>query len=88
MLDSARLQDYDIKIAHISSNKNTSDYSSMRPYAHPQENNQYLKEYVSFVCKNACPKALTLDDIKQAMKSDKVLQKLKYLTLKKRWLEI
>ena len=82
------LQSYDFKIVHISSNENISDYSSRDPFAHPQENNQYLKEYVSFICKNACPKALTLNDIKQATKNDKTLQKLKYLILENRWFEI
>ena len=43
---------------------------------------------VSFVCKNAYPKALTLDDIKQATKNDKTLQKLKYLILENRWFGI
>ena len=54
-----RLQGYDFKIAHISSNENISDYSSRHPFAHPQENNQCLKEYVDFVCKNLCTRALT-----------------------------
>ena len=83
-----RLQDYDFKIPHISSNENISDYSSKHPFAHPLENNQYLKEYVSFVCKNTCPKSLTLNDIKQATKNDKTLQKLKHLILENRWFEI
>ena len=83
-----RLQDYDFKIPHISSNENISDYSSKHPFAHPLENNQYLKEYVSFVCKNTCPKSLTLNDIKQATKNDKTLQKLKPLILENRWFEI
>ena len=43
---------------------------------------------VSFVCKNAYPEALTLDDIKQATKNDKTLQKLKYLILENRWFGI
>ena len=33
-------------------------------------------------------KGFTLDDIKQAMKNDKTLQKLKYLILEKRLFEI
>ena len=70
------------------SNENISDYSSRHSFPHPQENNQYLKEYVSFVCKSACPKALTLNDIKQATKNNKTLQKLKYLILENRWFEI
>ena len=82
------LQGYDFKIAHISSNENISDNSSRHPFAHPQESNQYLKEYISFVCKNACPKALTLDDVKQAAKNDKTLQKLKYLILENKWFKI
>ena len=82
-----RLQGYDFKIAHISSNENISDYSSRHPFAYLQESNQYLKEYVSFVCKNACSKALTLDDIKQATENDKTLQKLKYFNLENRWFE-
>ena len=63
------LQAYDFKITHISSDENISDYSSRLPFAHTQENNQYLKEYISFVCKNACSKALNLDDIIQATKN-------------------
>ena len=77
-----RLQGYDFEIAHISSNENISDYSNRYLFAHPQENKQYLKDYVSFACKNACPKTSTLDNIKQATKNDKTLQKLKYLILK------
>ena len=70
-----RLQGYDFKIAHISSNENISDYSSRLLY-------------FSFVCKNACPKALTLNDIKQATKNDKTLQKLKYFIWENKWFEI
>ena len=82
------LQRYNFKIGHISSNENISDYSSRHLFAHPQESNQYLEEYVSFVCKNACPKALTLNDIKQATKNDKKYQKWKYLILENWWFEI
>ena len=69
------LQGYNFKIAHISSNENISDYSSRLLY-------------FSFVCKNACPKALTLNDIKQATKNDKTLQKLKYFIWENKWFEI
>ena len=82
------LQGFDFKIAHISSNENVSDYFSRHTFAHPQDNNQYLKEYVNFVCKNACPKNLTLGDITQVTKNDKTLQKLKYLIFENRWFKI
>ena len=45
-------------------------------------------ENIAHYCKNACPKALTLNDIKQAMKNEKTLQKLKDLILENRWFEI
>ena len=82
------LQGYNFKTAHTSWNENISDYSSRYPFAHCQENNQYLKEYVSSVCKNACPNTLNLDNTKHAMKNDKTLQKLKYLIFENRWFEI
>ena len=85
-MSDSRLQGYDLKTAHKNSNKNVLDYASRHPFTHPGESNQYLKEYFSFVCKNACPEALTLDDIKLTMKN-KTPQKLKYLILKNRWKE-
>ena len=77
------LQGYGFKITHMSSNENISDNSSRHPFAHPQESNQYLKEYVSFVCKNECPKALTLDDIKQAAKNGKKTSEVKIFDFRK-----
>ena len=56
------LQGYGFNIADICSNENISYYFSRHPFAQPQEKKQYLKEYNSFFGKNACPKALTLDD--------------------------
>lgn len=82
------LQDYGVKITHISIDKNISHCSCRRHFAYLLENNQYLKEYINFVYKNACSKALTLDDIKQATEKDKTHQKLTYLILKNRWFEI
>ena len=82
-----RLQGYDFKIAHISSNENTSDYCNRHPFANAKEKKQYLKEYVNFVCKNAYPYALTLDDIK-ATKNEKTLQKMKYSILENKWSKI
>ena len=68
------LQGYDVKITHVSIDENTSDYSSRHPSAHSLEDNQYFKKYISFICKNACPKAITLDDIKQLLKTTKRLR--------------
>ena len=34
---------YDIKIAHISSNENISDYSSRHPFTQSQKNKQYFQ---------------------------------------------
>ena len=66
------------------------DYCSRHPFANIQENSQYLnnKSTFNFVCKNACPQALTLDDIKQAMKNENTLQKLKCGILEIRLFEI
>ena len=75
------LQGYHFKITHISSDENISDYSGRHPFVHLQENCQYLKESIKFVFKNACPKALTIDDIKESTKNDKTPQKLKYFAL-------
>ena len=75
------LQGYHFKITHISSDENISDYSGRHPFAHLQENCQYLKESIKFVFKNACLMALTRGDIKEATKNDKTPQKLKYFTL-------
>ena len=79
------LQGYDFKITHISSDENISDYSNRHPLAHPQENNQY-QEYISFVYKNTCPKALTVDNIKNVTENDKMSQKFKYLIFEDRCL--
>ena len=80
------LQGYEFKIGHISSDENISDYSRRHPLAQPQENNQY-QEYISFVYKNACPKALTVGNIKKVTENNKMSQKFKYLILEDRCLE-
>ena len=56
------LKRYEFKTAQVNSDENISGYSSRYPFAHPQENNQYLNENISFVY------------IKQATKSDKTPQ--------------
>ena len=56
------LKHYEFKTAQVNSDENISDYSSRHPFAHPQEKNQYLNEYISFVY------------IKQATKNDKTPQ--------------
>lgn len=44
-------QGHDFKIAHIKSSGKISDYSSRHPFTHPWEKKQYLKKYLSFVCR-------------------------------------
>ena len=74
-------------LAHISSNDVISEYSRRRLFSKDQES-KFLKDFVNFVCTNACPQALTSADFKQLTKKEKILHKLKYLILENRWLEI
>lgn len=61
------IDDLLVEIAHINGKENISDFSSNHSFANSQESRQY----VNFICRDACSKTLTLNGIKQATKNEK-----------------
>jgi len=81
-----RLQGYQFLLKHVKSDDNISDYPSRHTYdtadgtvaETTEENVNQLAEY-------ACPNALTLDNIRQATKSDKLCQEMIKLVQNRNW---
>ena len=81
-----RLQGFDFKLEHVKSAENISDYPSRHPYDKPDERSSSETEsYINFITTNACPKAITIEDIKIATKTDKICQKLINLMKNESW---
>ena len=71
------LQEYHFTIVHTKGQNNPSDFLSRHPspeVSHADE--QSAESYVNFIASHSTPKAMSLDEIKQATKLDKTLQKL------------
>ena len=81
-----RLQGFDFKLDHIKSAGNISDYPSRHPYDQPDERSSSETEsYINFITTNACPQAITIEDIKTATKTDKICQHLTELIKNESW---
>ena len=72
-----RLQEYHFTTVHTKGPSNPSDFLSRHPSPevfHADERS--AERYVNFIASHSTPKAMSLDEIKQATKRDKTLQKL------------
>ena len=72
-----RLQGYDFEVVHTKGSDNPSDYLSRHTsLTSNDKQDRMAEEYVNFVTSFAVPKAMTLDEIKQATAEDVTLQYL------------
>ncbi len=72
-----RLQPYAFKIQYKQGSENPADYLSRHPFQHGEKQQEKLaEEYVKFLTQHSVPKAMTLEEIVEATKSDKTLQRL------------
>lgn len=75
-----RLQPYNFRVVYRKGTENPADYMSRHPVQ--TENGQHTRatkvaeEYVNFLAQHATPKAMTLNEIKEATLKDPVLQKV------------
>ena len=83
-----RLQPFAMKIVYKPGKGNPSDYMSRHPLECDQGNRNLAEEYVAFICGEAVPNAMTLDEVKTASVKDKTIQMAIQLTKSGRWHEL
>ena len=84
-----RLQEYHFTTVHTKGQNNPSDFLSQHPSPEiPHTDEQSAERYVNFIVSHSMPKAMSLDEIKQATKQGKTLQKLMELIRTNKWAEI
>ena len=73
---SLRLQPYDFVVQYKSGKDNPADYLSRhaKPSSHTSPQAQSAEEYVNFVVNSVIPRAMSIDDIKQAAVKDTTYQ--------------
>lgn len=72
-----RLQQYNFTVIYQPGVNNPADYISRHPLKSDSvKNEKVTEEYVNFVSEVSCPKAVTLQEIEKATKSDSLLQSL------------
>ena len=84
-----RLQEYHFTTVHTKGQTNPSDFLSRHPspeVSHADERS--AEHYVNFHASHSTPKAMSLQEIKQATKADRTLQKLVKLIRRNKWAEI
>lgn len=86
---SLRLQGYQFLLKHVKSEDNISDYPSRHPHDMAEDTvTETTEEYVNQLAEYACPNALTLDNIRQATKADKLCQEVIKLVQNRNWYTI
>ena len=83
-----RLQSYDFEAVHMQGSHNPSDFLSRHSIQEAARPRCLAEEYVCFLAANAVPKAMTLEEIKSAVKEDKTLQCVSWLVKNQAWNEI
>ena len=71
-----RLMPYDCKLIYRPGrdSENPAGFMSLHPSSSQLDEQNLAEDYVNFVCTNAVPKAMTLEEIKQETKEDMELQ--------------
>lgn len=74
-----RLQQYTFNVVYRAGANNPADYMSRHPLQGISEGecSKVAEEYVNYICEHSCPKALTLQQVKQATDEDNQLQNVK-----------
>ena len=84
-----RLQEYNFTTVHTKGQHNLSDFLSRHPspeVSHMDERS--AERYVNFITTHSTPKAMSLEEIKEATKSDATLQKLAKIIQTNKWAEV
>ncbi len=72
-----RIQDFDLDILYTKGHDNPSDFLSRHPCSETENTHEMpAEQYVNFLTTHAVPKAMTIQEIQEATKSDKTLQRL------------
>ena len=76
-----RLQPYNFRVIYKKGESNSADYMSRHPDGHSESdldtsNENFTEHYINFLISHHIPKSMTLEQIKEATKSDKVLNKV------------
>ena len=79
-----RIQGYTFTTEYVKSGDNVADYLSRHPTS-ITSNLKYIENHVNFISTYASLRAITLDDIKLATKTDPFLQKLTDITVNNTW---
>ena len=79
-----RIQGYTFTTEYVKSGDNVADYLSRHPTS-ITSNLKYIENHVNFISTYASLRAITLDDIKLATKTDPFLQKLIDITVNNTW---
>ena len=83
------LQEYSFSTVHTKGLDNPSDFLSRHPNASTSDAlEKTAEEYVHFLANHSTPKAMSLEEIKQATKEDAVLQKLVELIRNGNWTSV
>lgn len=88
---SLRLQPYDIKLHYRAGHDNPADYLSRHPLKATETGRREEKvaeEYVQYVSVNAVPKAMTIEELKNATQGDLTLQAIVEAVRTGQWHEI
>ena len=82
-----RIQDFDFNFVYTSGANNASDFLSRQPISRDVDHTQEdaAENYVNFLTTHAVPKAMTLQEIKDATKKDKTLEGLAKIIREQLW---
>lgn len=78
-----KIQQYQFTAIHQKGTNNPSDFLSRHPYINNSKEDEKTENYVKFVVTNSMPKAINIEEIKQATLDDVTLQTLKETILQK-----
>lgn len=90
---SARIEQWRLRLMHYDfqflyrrgkDDLNPADFMSRHPYSESKRNNA-AESFVASIIQNAVPKAMTLENVRSAIREDKVLQKAKAAIQSGKW---
>ena len=85
-----RLQPYNYVMKYIPGSKNPTDYMSMNPIniSETHRHQKMAEQYVNFIAPSSIPRAMKIEDVKQATEDDDMMQRVIKLCCNGRWFQI
>ena len=82
-----RLQPYNYVMKYITGSKNPTDYMSRNPINIPgtHRHQKMAEQYVNFIAPSSIPRAMKIEDVKQATEDDDMMQRVIKLCRNGRW---